>query len=30
VLLERHDSCLQRVLIRQRGELVRDGSRSHC
>jgi hypothetical protein len=29
VLLERHDSGLQRVLIRQRGEAVRDGGRAH-
>jgi hypothetical protein len=29
VLLQRHDSRLQRRLIRQRGEAVRDGSRAH-
>jgi hypothetical protein len=30
VLLERHDGRLQRGLIRQRGETIRDGSRAHC
>jgi hypothetical protein len=29
VLLQRHDSRRQRVLIRQRGESVRGGGRAH-
>jgi hypothetical protein len=29
VLLQRYDRRLQRILIRQRGEAVRDGSRAH-
>jgi hypothetical protein len=30
VLLQRHDSRLQRRLIRQRGKPIRNGSRTHC
>ena len=30
VLLQRHDSRLQRRLIRQRGKPIRNGSRAHC